>query len=220
MDLSKITLNDLENTLTTGYVLPSRQVLKEDIRHRFGVLRSLGIHDLEILLDEMKNKGKVENLAKRSGLPLDYLTVLRREVNSYRSKPFPLSKIPEVDHTTIEAVNVIGIKSTQHMFERGRKRSDRANISKITGLPEEVILDLVKMSDLSRIMGVGPVFTRTFLNSGVDTVEKVSRSDPQVLFDRMVEFYKEQGFDKVDFVIRDIQWCIDMAQKLPKTIEW
>jgi hypothetical protein len=220
IDLSKITLDDLLKTLTTGYVLPSRQILKEDIDHRFDVLRSMGINDLEVLLSELKTKQKVEKFSKRSGLPLDYLTILRREINSYRSKPISLAKIPGVDDEVIEILASAGIKNSQKMYERGRTRSDRADLVRETGLSENVIIDMVKMSDLSRIMGVGPVFTRTFLNSEIDTVEKVSTSNPHILYDRMVELYKEQGFEKVDFVLRDIEWCIDMAQRLPKSIEW
>lgn len=220
IDLRKIRLDDLKITLSSGYVLPSRQILKEDIDRRFEVLRSMGIDDLEGLSNELKTKQKVEGFADRSGLPLDYLTILRREVNSYRSKPISLTKIPGVDDEVIEILASAGIKNSQQMYERGRTRSDRTDLARETDLSEKVIIDMVKMSDLSRIMGVGPVFTRTFLSSGVDTVEKVSTSDPQFLYDRMVEFYKEQGFEKIDFVIRDIEWCIKMAQKLPKSIEW
>jgi hypothetical protein len=220
IDLKKISLEDLKETLSTGYVLPSRSILKEEIESRFAVLGSMGINDLDGLFNELKTKKKVDRFAERSGLSKEYLTILRREVNSYRSKPIPLVKIPGIDDGTIDKLVSFRIKNTQQMYERGRTRSDRADLARETGLSIDIITDLVKMSDLSRILGVGPVFTRTLLNSGIDTVDKVSRSDPAVLYDRMVEMYKEQGFEKIDFVLRDMEWCVEMAKKLPKTIEW
>ena len=77
IDLSKITLDDLEKSLSTGIVLPSRQILKDDIKQRFDVLRSFGILDLETLLNDMKTKEKVKYLSQRTGLPVEYLTILR-----------------------------------------------------------------------------------------------------------------------------------------------
>ncbi len=181
---------------------------------------AIGIKDLESLLNEMKTKKQVELFAEKTSIPADYLTVLRREINGYRSKPISLGKIPGVDNDVIEKLASIGIKNSQLMFERGVTITDREDLAREIGLSIDLITDLVKMSDISRIMGVGPVFTRTFLNSGVDTVEKISTSEVNALFKRMVELYKEQGFEKVDFVLRDMQWCIDMAEKLPKTIQW
>ena len=113
IDLSKISIDDLQRTLTTGYVLPSRQVLKEDIENRFDFLRSAGINDLEALLVELKTKQKVESFSKRTGLPIDYLTILRREVNGYLSKPISLAKIPSVGKEIIQALSSIGIKNSK-----------------------------------------------------------------------------------------------------------
>jgi hypothetical protein len=220
IDLSRISIDEFQRTLSSGYILPSRQVLREDINERFDVLRSLGISDIEELRTALKTKAKVEEFALKTGIPVDYLTILRREANSYRTNPVVLGKVPGTDPKVIGSLSKIGIKNSLHMFERGKTRNERYELADETGIPLDVIYELVKLSDLSRIMGVGPIFARTIYNSGVDTVEKISLSDPQDLYERLAKLYKEQGFDKVDFVLRDIEWCIKMAKKLPRSIEW
>ena len=48
-------------------------------------------------------------------------------------------------------------------------------------MPSEVLLELVKLSDLSRASYVGPVFARLFYETGADTPEKLATSQPQEL---------------------------------------
>ena len=53
----------------------------------------------------------------------------------------------------------------------------RQKLAGETGIPLATIVELVKLSDLARIWGVGPVFARIIYDSGVDTVALVAEQE-------------------------------------------
>ena len=69
--------------METGEVLPDRKILQEKIPERFTIWGPMGIKNLKDLIDALKTKAKIDTFAQKSGLPQDYLVVLRREANSY-----------------------------------------------------------------------------------------------------------------------------------------
>lgn len=220
IDLERFSLERFRHILETSEVLPGRKVLKEKISERFGILESMGIRNLKELIDVLSTKKKVEKFSQESGLPNDYLVILRREANSYIPKPVNLRDIPGVDPEYIERLASVGIKNTKHLFERGRSRSDRAELSRLVDVPGDDLLELVELSDLARIGGVGPVFARIFLDAGIDTLEKLSNSSPDELFEKLLAINKEKGYTKVMATLKDVTLCINIATELPKVIEY
>src|SRR3989304_4818074 len=144
-DLEQFMLKRFRRILEIGEVLPGRKILQEKIPERFKVLESLGIKNLKDLIDALKSKAKIDQFAQKSGLPQDYLVILRREANSYIPKPFNLDKIPGVASTHVERLAAIGIKNTQQLCARARTRQDRAALSKLADVPGADLLELVKL---------------------------------------------------------------------------
>jgi hypothetical protein len=66
---------------------------------------------------------------------------------------------------------------------------------------------------------VGPVFARLLYDAGIESVEAIARADSSQLFDKLAEAYLAAGNDRVDFKERDIAFCIQMARRLPASIE-
>ena len=81
-------------------------------------------------------------------------------------------------------------------------------------------MELVKLSDLSRLYGVGPVFAKLLYDAGMDSVEAIARADSPRLFDKLSKAYLAAGNSRVDFKERDIAFCIQMAGRLPRPIEF
>jgi hypothetical protein len=220
IDLEKFSLEKFRDILITGEVLPGRKILKEKISERFEILESMGIRNVKELIDALKTKAKVERLSQESGVPKDYLVILRREANSYIPKPVNLKDIPGVDSEYIERLAAFGIKHTKHLFERARFKRDRAELSRLVNVPSDALLELVKLSDLARIGGVGPVFARILLDAGIDTLEKLSNSSADEVFERTIAVNKEKGYTKVMATLKDVKLCINTARELPKVIEY
>jgi len=220
IDLEKFTLKKFKHELKQTELLPSRQILKEQIDKRFKILEKNGVSNLQDLTSELKSPKKTKEFAEKSGLPSDYLLILRREVNSYNPKPVNLDKFPGIREDAISKLNSIKIKNTYHLFERIKNKEDRKNLSSETGIDQEIILELTKLTDLSRIKWIGPIFARIFLESGTDNAEKVSEADPESLYKRLVEINQERGYTRGKFIQSDVELCIKVAEMVPKSIEF
>lgn len=220
IDLEKFTLRQFKQELKESELIPSRRILKDKLDKRFEILEDNGARNLQDLINLLKTPKKAKEFAEKSGLSSDYLLILRREINSYKPKPVPLDKFPGIKNDTIIKLNKIGIKNTAHLFKRVKTEKDRTDLSAETGINPEEIMELTKLTDLSRIKWVGPIFARIFYESGVDTAQKVSNAEPEPLFKNLVEINSEKGYTKAKFVENDVKLCIKVAKIVPKAIEY
>jgi hypothetical protein len=220
INLEEFSLERLKQHFQTREVLPARQVLKEDIEGRFRVLASMGITSLAGLIAALKTKPRIETFARESGLPRQYLIILGREARSYTPKLVYLRDILGVDREHVEGLAAVGIKHSKHLFERGRTVADREALSATTGVPPEGLLELVKLSDLARVRGMGPAFVRLFYEGGADTIENLSRWDPRELSRTLHALNQDRRITKVVPSLKDITLYVEMAQILPKVVEY
>lgn len=220
IDLERYSLKKFKEELRESELLPSRRILKEQIDKRFKILENNSASNLKDLIDLIKTPKKAKEFAAKTGLPADYILILRREVNSYLPKPVNLEKFPGVEKNTINKLNNAGIKNTAHLFKKIKTKADREKLASETGVNEEKILELTKLTDLSRVKWIGPVFARIFLDSGTGTVEKLSLSNAKTLYKKLVNINNEKKYTKAKFVENDVKLCIDVAQLVPKVIEY
>jgi len=220
IDLEKYPLTRFKKELKESELIPSRRILKEQIEERFKILEKNGVSNLQILFNELKTPKKAKEFAAKSGLPQDYILILRREVNSYQPKPINLDKFPGIKKETIDELNSMGIKNTLHLFRRVKTKSERDNLASGTDIKNEEILELTKLTDLSRVKWIGPIFARIFMDSGTDTVEKLSKAEASMLYKKLVEINKEKRYTKGKFIETDVQLCINVAKNVPLVIEY
>lgn len=220
IDLSKITLDDLCQELQTRTLLPSRIGLQEKIEERLGALQEQGIDTAAGLLDALKTGKKMQAVADASGVPLEYLKTLRREVGGYKPTPRKFDQIPGIDADTCDKLAKVGIKHSKHFFERSQTPAQREALAEETGLSAEAVLELTKLSDIARIWGVGPMFARVMYETGVNTVAQVAEQDAEAYFNVLKQSYEEVYQTKVDFILRDIKDAITRAKDLPKSIQY
>ncbi len=84
IDLEKISTDKYKEILKSADLLPSRMILKEDINKNFDILKNQTVKNLDELLKILKNKKKLQDFSIQSGLNENYLTILVREIKSYR----------------------------------------------------------------------------------------------------------------------------------------
>ena len=90
IDTDKFSIDKFRKILLTKEILPGRIILKEDLDERFDILKTKKIKTLSDLLETLKTKQKIDRFSKETGLTVEYLTILRREANSYMSVPVKL----------------------------------------------------------------------------------------------------------------------------------
>ncbi|MGF7117184.1 DUF4332 domain-containing protein [Methanobacterium oryzae] len=220
INLEKYSLGKFKQELKESELLPSRKILKEQIDEKFKILEYNGIHNLQDLTLTLKTPQKTKEFAKKSNLSPDYLLILRREVNSNTPKPVNLEKFPGIEKDVLKKLNEIKIKNTAHLFKRIKTEEDRKELSAETGVNQNQILELTKLTDLSRVKWIGPVFARIFLDSGIDTVEKLSLAETTSLYKKLVEINNKKGYTKAKFIENDVKLCIDVSKMVPRAIDY
>lgn len=221
LDLEQFSLEHFRHILETSEMLPSHRILKEQLSERFGVLEEMGIHNLKQLVDALNTPKRIDQFAGRSGLPKEYLTILRRRTRIYTPEPVPLKEFPGLDAEQIERLAAIGIRQTRQLYERAASKDGRADVAQQSGVPVSILLELVQLSDLVRAGWVGPIFARIIYEAGAQTLEALSQVDAEFFFDRLATINEEHQYTKAfaTVKIRDLVACIEIARMLPKEIE-
>ncbi|MDO8122788.1 MAG: DUF4332 domain-containing protein [Candidatus Hermodarchaeota archaeon] len=145
---------------------------------------------------------------------------LREERTAMTRKSFKLRNFLGINTTYVEKLEALGIHDVNQMRTRGRTPDQRRELSIKTDIPEEIILELVKLSDLARLPGVKGIRARLYYNAGIDTVEKMAEQNPDTLLVAMREFVEETGFEGIAPLPKEIESSINTAKKLPKEIEY
>ena len=219
IDIEQLSLTKYREILEKSELLPGRRILYEKTKERFDILSKYGITNLQMLAQALKSADKIKKLSKETNVPADYLTILRREVNRLLPKPVSISDFPDIDKTLITKLNKKGIKNTLQLFEQCDTKNKRTAFAREIDVPIIDLEEITKLSDLSRIWGVGPIFCRIFYETGIDTIKKVAKSNAQKLHNQLTEINETKKYTKAKFTVKDVALCIDIAHDLPKTIE-
>ncbi len=220
IDLEKLSIDDYRLKLESGYLPPSRMMLKDNLEERFAYFKTLGISNVKDLILLLKKKDKFSDLSRQDVFAGDYLTILLRELNSTLPKPNKLADFLEIRAGAVSNLEKIGISNTEKLYDKVLSKSDRQNLSQATGINMEDLLTLTKLADLSRIKWVGVTYAQMLYELGVDTVEKVSKSDPIDLHDRINRMIKEKNIFKGSIGLNDVKILIAAAGELPLDIEY
>ena len=210
IDPKVYSIHQLEKDLQSRVLIPSRKPLKEGIQEKFNVLEAAGYRNLEDLIDALKNKKKLETLAASTGIDVNYLTLLRREVNSYLPNPVPLGKFSGFIPEDLASLAELGIRNSRHIFEQVENEGDLHTLSSETGIAKETLSELLGLSDLVRAYGVGPAFARILYETGIHSIDELKQFSPQ----QVVDLYESQTQKKADFTVSDIQFSLDILRSL------
>jgi hypothetical protein len=152
-------------------------------------------------------------------LPYNYLIILKREIKSYQPNPVSLKNFPGINPDYVEKMGLIKIKNSKQLFIRVQNPEELFKLSERSNIPLKELLEILKLSDLVRISGVGPVFARMMLDIGADSTVKMANSSAEILFNKLTALNKEKNYTKAKFTIKDVYYCIDFAKKLPESVE-
>jgi hypothetical protein len=210
IDPNTYSIQQLKTDLQSRELIPSRKPLKESIQDKFDVLEAAGFKNLADLIVALKNTKKLKVLASSTGIEIQYLTLLRREVNSYLPNPVPLSKFSGFISDDLKSLAKIGLRNSRHLFEQIENEGDLQTLSRDTGLAKETLSELLSLSDLVRAYGVGPAFARILYETGIHSIAELKQFSPQ----QVVDLYESQTQKKADFSVSDIQFSLDIIKAL------
>ena len=151
IDLRDISIEKYKEILKTSDRLPGRMILKENIDPNFNLIKSQKIQNVDELLNVLKNKNKLRNFARQSGLPDNYLTILIREIKRNRQNPVKINDFPDIAEDTVLKLEKVSIKNTLQLFDKILTSKSRKDLSEKTGIDKNEILKLTKLTDFTRI---------------------------------------------------------------------
>jgi len=220
IDLSKISLAQYVNSLKTGYLPPSRKILLVDIENQFQAIKKQGIENVEELRTALKTRKKLEDFTAKSGISQEYLVILIREINSSIPKPNRLKDFPDISSDIIQKLESIGIKNTLHLYKRVRTPFERNRLISETGINGESILQLTKLTDLSRVRWVNHTFAYMLHEAGFKTVKELADADAVEMHKAIKDLNNERRFFKGNIGLNDIRICIHAAREVPQDIQY
>jgi len=97
---------------------------------------------------------------------------------------------------------------------------ERKALCKKAGIAPDEILELTKLTDVSRIKWVGANFARLLVDSPYDTAEKVSNAIHTDVYETLVKINKEKKYFKGMFGLNDMKLCVIAAKNVPKAIRY
>jgi hypothetical protein len=219
-NLERISLDEFQEILSTVELLPSRKFLLNGLSNLIEKLKQKGIVHAAALQKLLKNKKRYPELADELSVSPDYLTVLGREINSYESKPVPLSKLDVFSDTELKLLEMEGLKSTKDLYERGLTPSDRKAMAEELTISQDKIVTALELSDLLRITGVGPVYAKILKEMGINNASSFLEIDSQEAVEGYKRINAAKGYSKVNLSIKDIEYVKRFCQKLDSDIQW
>lgn len=150
---------------------------------------------------------------------LHHTKALREERTKKTRKIFPIKDFLKINQDHVKRLATIGIKNVNQMLAKGRTKKQREQLAKQLAIPEEAILELVKLSDITRLGYVKKKLSRLYYEAGLDSPAKIAKFEPQQLHAFFVKFVEESGWDGMVPNPADLVNNIQNARKLPNLVE-
>ncbi|MBN2017294.1 MAG: DUF4332 domain-containing protein [Candidatus Cloacimonetes bacterium] len=144
---------------------------------------------------------------------------LRQKRTEKSRSVFLLKNFMHVDQEYVKVLANAGIKNVDDMLKAGNTKIKREMLSQKLNIPEDSILELVKLSDITRLGYVKTKLTRLYYNAGLDSPQKIAAFKPEELHTFFVKFVKESGWDGMVPNLKDLVGNIASARKLKKVVQ-
>lgn len=136
-----------------------------------------------------------------------------------KRRALKLIKIEGVNSELVAKLATLGISDVNQLLEVGSGKETRAQLASELGVPSMVILELVKMADLTRIVDIKGTRVRLLIDAGIDSVGKLVQYDPERLRSTISAFNLEKRIMKRNPTLVETTYWITQAKKLPKIVE-
>jgi len=134
--------------------------------------------------------------------------------------PLKLGEFRGVSVADLAKLEHAGIRNVNDMIKAGQTSAKRKELSAKTGVSVATILELVKLSDMSRIQGVKGIRARLYYDAGIDTMEKMAKWNPIELREMLTKFVEKTGFNGIAPLPKEAKFTVEMAKRMPKIIEY
>ena len=150
---------------------------------------------------------------------LTFTAQLREKRTKETRRVFPLKEFYQINQEHVSKLSSLGIKNVDQMLKAGRTIKQRKELSKKLDIPEDDILKIVELSDITRIGYVKSKLAALYHSAGIDTPAKIAAYNPDELYAFFEDYVKKTGWDGMVPNPRDLENNIRSAKKLKEIVE-
>lgn len=129
-----------------------------------------------------------------------------------------LREFPGVDQDCVEKLSALGIKTVNQLLKAGNTQEKLAEISRESGASPVAIMELFKLSNLSRLPGLKKVRGRLFYEAGLDTIAAIALYEPEGVKQILEDYIARTGFEGSAPSLGEAQFTVEMARFLPENL--
>ncbi len=172
-------------------------------------IHQAGIATLMQLLDMVATKENAEVFCQKAGVDPDPLKDLLRKIYKYLPAGAQMRQlVAKEDATTQRYID----KLIEHklgfslaLLDQGATKKDREELSKLTGIPEGALLDLVKRADMTRLGLMGGGMIRLSWALGYKGLAAYTDVTPEEYFTSCQNYYQQAGKGiAFDFTMKNV----------------
>lgn len=208
VDADKTSLDKLQKRIEETDLVPSRRLLLENIVENFKKLKKNGYLTFADLRKDLKNAKNIPSVANETGINSEYLTLLRREIESYFPKTFPLKIFNWLPQKDIIKLEKQGYKNTAILFGVLKSPQNIEKISTDLGIDIRIVDELSRLVNLTRIQWTSPLAARMLVSAGYNNVKSVAKANADKLCDELDKVNKENNYFKGKIGLRDVKRLI------------
>jgi hypothetical protein len=215
IDDTRISLIDLRKRIEATDLVPSRARLLEGLEMYFLELEKQGITTLAALRNSLKNNKRLENISTVTGIDLQYLVLLRREIESYFPNPFALNAFLWLPKEEITKLEKIGLHDTAELYDVASNPKNRAEFLDSISMDVTTLEALIRLADLTRVQWVSPTTARMLVEAGYDSASKLASADAEDLCNALMQVNADYWYFKGKVGLRDVKRLIFAASYVP-----
>ena len=208
IDAENISLGDLQKRIEATDLVPSRTSILEGLGAKMKSIEKQGITTLADLRNELKTSKRLETLAKSTGIGVDYLTLLRREIEGWFPKPPLLKDFDWLPKSEIAKLERDGIRDAAALHEATDSKSKRTALAKSTGVDIATLETFAQLVDLTRVQWTSPTAARMLLEAGCTGSAKLAKADADELCEALARVNAGNKFFKGRIGLRDVKRLI------------
>lgn len=151
------------------------------------------------------------------GLPVIIGLTLLLQHQPAGASVYPLAHIlPKAEAEKLEQA---GIKTSEELLEKGGSPAGRNKLAKATGIAAKQLLDWVRMADLLRIKGVGPVMVKLLGAAKVTSVAQLKQATAKKLYDKMMAANEKDKITQNPPSEKHLENWIEQAKQLKVVVK-
>jgi nucleotidyltransferase/DNA polymerase involved in DNA repair len=217
VDLNQIPLRQYMESLKKQKLLPGRKILLENLEENFHRITAVGIGNLAELKNNISSTPRLAAFAAKTGVPENYLIILKREIGSLEQKPVAISDFPDISANTISALLNKHIKTSKDVYNLTINPNNISATSREIGIEVNELQELSSLCNLVRINGIGPIAARTLYESGYRNIAEIAQAKASELLEHMNTVNANKQYYKAKLGEKDMQFIIDAANMILKT---